>query len=82
MQMFRFTFLLKDLGQIGAHNERKKEAYQSNLDIDKSKSHENIDIVPVRKNYYHSSYMELDKDYKKQHDEKQKTIYIVCKKTL
>jgi len=82
MQMFRFTFLLKDLGQIGAHNKRKKEAYQSNPDIDKSKSHENKDIVPVKKYNYHSSYMEVDKDYKKQHDEKQKTERKNRKKTF
>lgn len=80
--MFRFTFLLKDLGQIGAHNKRKKEAYQSNPDIDKSKSHENKDIVPVKKYNYHSSYMEIDKDYKKQHDEKQKTERKNRKKTF
>ena len=80
--MFRFTFLLKDLGQIGAHNKRKKEAYQSNPDIDKSKSHENKDIVPVKKYNYHSSYMEVDKDYKKQHDEKQKTERKNRKKTF
>ena len=62
---------LKDLGQIGAHNLRKKEAYKSNTDIDKSKSYNNIDLVPCS-NYY-DKYMEIVKDYKKQHDEKQKT---------
>ena len=36
---------LKDLGQIGAHNTRTKEAYKSNPDIDKSKSHNNINLV-------------------------------------
>ncbi len=62
---------LKDLGQIGAHNLRKKDAYKSNPDIDKSKSHNNIDLVPCS-NFY-DKYMEIVKDYKKQHDEKQKT---------
>ena len=61
---------LKDLGQIGAHNLRKKEAYKSNPDIDKSKSHNNIDLVPCS-NFY-DKYMTIVKDYKKQHDEKQK----------
>jgi len=62
---------LKDLGQIGAHNLRKKEAYKSNPDIDKSKSHNNVDLVPCS-NFY-DKYMEIVKDYKNQHDEKQKT---------
>lgn len=64
-------YKLKDLGQIGAHNLRKKDAYKSNPDIDKSKSHNNIDLVPCS-NFY-DKYMEIVKDYKKQHDEKQKT---------
>lgn len=64
---------LKDLGQIGAHNTRTKEAYKSNPDIDKSKSHNNINLVPITHNDYYSSYMNLVKDYKKQHEEKQKT---------
>ena len=64
---------LKDLGQIGAHNTRTKEAYKSNPDIDKSKSHNNIQLVPITHKDYYSSYMNLVKDYKKQHDEKQKT---------
>lgn len=63
---------LKDLGQIGAHNQRKKEAYNSNPDIDKAKSINNINLVDTKNNFY-NSYMELVKDYKKQHDEKQKT---------
>lgn len=64
---------LKDLGQIGAHNTRTKEAYKSNPDIDKSKSHNNINLVPITHKDYYTSYMNLVKDYKKQHDEKQKT---------
>src|SRR5574344_714186 len=64
-------YKLKDLGQKGAHNLRKKDAYKSNKDIDKSKSHNNIDLVPCS-NFY-DKYMEIVKDYKKQHDEKQKT---------
>ena len=64
---------LKDLGQIGAHNTRTKEAYRSNPDIDVSKSHNNIQLVPITHKDYYSSYMNLVKEYKKQHDEKQKT---------
>lgn len=61
---------LKDLGQIGAHNGRLKEAYKSNSDINKFKSNENVQIANCNKNYY-NSYMELVKDYKEQHDKKQ-----------
>ena len=64
---------VKDLGQIGAHNTRKKEAYKSNPDIDVSSSHNNIDLVPMSHKDYYTSYMNLVKEYKQQHDEKQKT---------
>ena len=73
---------LKDLGQIGAHNTRTKEAYKSNPDIDKNKSIENINIVPIANKDYYSSYMEFVKDYKLQHDEKQKTERDNRKKTF
>ncbi len=64
---------LKDLGQIGAHNGRLKEAYKSNPDIDKSKSSENVHLVPLSNSNYHNSYMKLVSDYKIQHDKKQET---------
>ena len=73
---------LKDLGQIGAHNTRTKEAYKSNPDIDKSKSINNINLVPITHKDYYNSYMNLVKDYKKQHDEKQKTERENRKKTF
>lgn len=57
---------LKDLGQIGAHNTRSKESYKSNPDIDKSKSVNNIHLVPPLHKDYYNSYMDLVKDYKKQ----------------
>ena len=63
---------LKDLGQIGAHNKRDKKAYQSNPDIDISKSKNNIDIVPLFDKYT-KGYYELVKEYKKEYEEKQKT---------
>src|SRR5574344_1396608 len=72
---------LKDLGQIGAHNQRKKEAYKSNPDIDKAKSINNINVVDTKDNFY-NSYMKLVSPYKKQHDEKQKTERENRKKTL
>ena len=73
---------LKDLGQIGAHNQRLKEAYKSNPDIDKSKSIENVNLLPLLKNNYHNSYMELVKEYKKEHDKKQETERKNRKKTF
>ena len=73
---------LKDLGQIGAHNTRTKEAYKSNPDIDKSKSINNINLVPITHKDYYNSYMNLVKDYKKQHNEKQKTERENRKKTF
>ncbi len=73
---------LKDLGQIGAHNGRLKEAYKSNPDIDKSKSIENVNLLPLLKNNYHNSYMELVSEYKKEHDKKQETERENRKKTF
>ena len=73
---------LKDLGQIGAHNIRTKEAYKSNPDIDKRKSINNINLVPITHKDYYTSYMSLVKDYKKQHEEKQKTERENRKKTF
>lgn len=73
---------LKDLGQIGAHNTRTKEAYKSNPDIDKSKSINNINLVPITHKDYYTYYMNLVKDYKKQHDEKQKIERENRKKTF
>ena len=52
--------------------EQKKHT-KSNPDIDKSKFHNNINLVPITHKAYYTSYMNLVKDYKKQHDEKQKT---------
>lgn len=63
---------LKDLGQIGAHNKRSKEAYKSNPDIDKSKSLNNIVLVGSELSYL-EKYMEIVKPYKEEHDEKMKT---------
>ena len=73
---------LKDLGQIGAHNTRSKESYKSNPDIVKSKSYNNINLVPITHKNYYTSYMNLVKDYKNQHDEKQKNERENRKKTF
>lgn len=42
---------LRDLGQIGAHNQRKKEAYKSNPDIDMGKSSNNIILIGSELSY-------------------------------
>ena len=62
---------LQGLGAIGSHNNREKEAYQSNPDIDVSKSGDNITLVDCPD--YHTRYMQIVAPYKKQHDLKQKT---------
>lgn len=63
---------LRDLGQIGAHNQRKKEAYKSNPDINMEKSSDNIDLIGSELSYL-EQYMEIVKPYKEEHDEKMKT---------
>lgn len=42
-------------------------------DIDKTRSIDNINLVPISHKDYYTSYMNLVRDYKKQHEEKQKT---------
>ena len=64
--------ILKDLGQIGAHNERLKQAYNSNPDIKIELTQNNIDLVPCG-NKYCNEYMKLVKPYKEQHDLKMLT---------
>ena len=63
---------LNDLAQIGLHNKREKKAYNSNPDIDITKSKDNIEIVPLTDRYVKGFY-NLTKEYKKQHDERMKT---------
>ncbi len=64
---------LKDLGQIGAHNQRLKEAYQSNPDIIKEKSVNNIELVACN-NTYINEYMKIVKPFKTEHDIRMKTM--------
>ena len=63
---------LNDLAQIGLHNKREKKAYNSNPDIDITKSKDNIEIVPLTDRYVKGFY-NLTREYKKQHDERMKT---------
>ena len=60
------------LASIGAHDRREKEEYKSNPDIDTSRSHENIELVPCNKKYVEKFY-EIVEPYKKEWDERMKT---------
>lgn len=72
---------LKDLGQIGAHNTRTKEAYKSNPDIDITKTKNNIDLVPLSEKYIKGFY-NLTKEYKLEHDKRMETMRDDRKKTF
>src|SRR5699024_9885053 len=65
-------FTLNDLAQIGSHNKREKKAYNSNPDINKNLSKNNIELVPLTDKYVKGFY-NLTKEYKKEHDERMKT---------
>lgn len=64
---------LNDLSHIGSHNKREKESYKSNPDIRIEDSINNIELVKCNKKYREKFY-EMTKEYKKEHDEKMKTI--------
>ena len=64
---------LADLSHIGSHNKREKESYKSNPDIRIEDSINNIELVKCNKKYREKFY-EITKEYKKEHDEKMKTI--------
>jgi len=72
---------LRDLGQIGAHNQRKKEAYKSNPDIDMEKSSDNIILIGSESGYL-ERYMEIVKPYKEEHEEKMKSTRENRRKTF
>lgn len=64
---------LQDLAQIGSHNKREKKAYKSNPNIKLDRSEDNIELVKCDEKYVKRFY-ELTKDYKKEHEERQRTI--------
>ena len=72
---------INDLAQIGSHNKREKNSYNSNPDIDIEKSKDNIELVPLTDKYVKGFY-NLVKDYKKEHDERMKTEREDRKKTF
>ena len=49
-------FTLNDLAQIGSHNKREKKAYNSNPDINKNLSKNNIELVPLTDKYVKGFY--------------------------
>ena len=51
---------------------REKKAYKSNPDIDITKTKNNIELVPLKEKYV-KGFHNLTKEYRKQHEEKQKT---------
>ncbi|MDE6284333.1 MAG: hypothetical protein K2M17_01130, partial [Bacilli bacterium] len=65
-------YTLNDLAQIGSHNKREKKAYESNPNIKRNISKNNINIVPLLDKYVKGFY-NMTKEYKKEHDERMKT---------
>ena len=63
---------LNDLAQIGSHNKREKKAYKSNPNIKLELTKNNIELVPLKDKYV-KEFHNLTKEYRKQHEEKQKT---------
>ena len=72
---------IPDLAQIGSHNKREKKAYNSNPDINQELSKNNIELVPLTEKYVKGFY-NLTNEYRKQHEEKQKTERVDRKKTF
>lgn len=68
---------ISDLAQIGSHNKSEKKAYNSNPDIKQELSKN----VPSTEKYVKGFY-NLTNEYRKQHEEKQKTERIDRKKTF
>ncbi len=63
---------LNDLAQIGSYNKREKKAYKSNPNIKLELTKNNIELVPLKEKYI-KGFHNLTKEYRKQHEEKQKT---------
>ena len=72
---------IPDLAQIGSHNKREKKVYNSNPDIKQELSKNNIELVPLTEKYVKGFY-NLTNEYRKQHEEKQKTERADRKKTF
>jgi len=73
---------IPDLAQVGAHNDREKKAYDSNPDIDITRTSNNIEIIPLNNTKYVKKFYEITKEYRKEHDERMKTERSERKKTF
>lgn len=62
---------MSDLRQTGSHNNRKKQAYNSNLDIKLELSKNNIKLIPINTTYT-KGFKEITKEYEKEHNERMK----------
>ena len=62
-----------DLVQIGSHNKREKKSYQSNPDIKKELSKDNIELVPLTEKYL-KGFDNLTKEYKQEHEERMNVV--------
>jgi len=69
------------LAQIGSHKKCEKKAYQSNPDIDITRSKDNIELVPLAEKYVKGFY-NITKEYKKEFEEKQKNERNTRKRTF
>ena len=58
---------------IYVHNDREKKAYDSNPDIDITRTSNNIEIIPLNNTKYVKKFYEITKEYRKEHDERMKT---------
>lgn len=65
-------YTLQDLAQIGSYNKREKQAYKSNPDIKLNMSQYNAELVPLTEKNVKGFY-NITKDYRKEHEERQKT---------
>ncbi len=65
-------YTINDLAQIGSHNKREKQAYNSNPDIKLELSKNNIELVPLTEKYV-KGFKLLVKDYEKEHNKRMKT---------
>ena len=73
---------IPDLAQVGAHNDREKKAYDSNPDIDITKSSNNIEIIPLENTKYVKKFYEITKEYRAEHNERMKNERSERKKTF
>lgn len=65
-------YTINDLAQIGSHNKREKQAYNSNPDIKVELSKNNVELVLLTEKYV-KGFKILVKDYEKEHSERMKT---------